>query len=71
MEKKLTIRIPSLWVCEVEGCFKLSRYPICNTCYFSNPRVREEMSPAALTRKAKIIHSPALSCDGGRLCKIY
>jgi len=71
MERKLTIRIPLVWVCEKEDCFKVSKYPTCNTCYFSNSRVSEEVSPTTLTRKTKIIHSTPLSSDGSRLRKVY
>ena len=71
MERKLTIRIPPLWVCEKEDCFRVSKYPICNTCYFSNSGMREEMSPTALARKSKVVHSHPFSGDGGRLRKIY
>ena len=68
MERKLTIRIPEIWVCEKENCFKVSKQQICNAC--SDPRVREEMSPTTLARKPKVIHCSPLSSDGGRLGKV-
>ena len=72
---KLTIRIPRIQLCSSEDCFNFSRYIYCNRCYAEDYsldiRMCEEMTPAALPSKPKIIHSTPLSSDGSRLRKIY
>jgi hypothetical protein len=72
---KLTIRIPRIQMCSSEHCFNFSRFIYCHRCYAEDYsldiRVCEEMTPAALPSKPKIIHSPTFSSDGSRLRKIY
>jgi hypothetical protein len=59
----LRIRIPDIHYCSVEDCVRLTRNSVCKHCVFktfSDPRMRQEMSPATLPRQSKVIHSPPL-----------
>jgi hypothetical protein len=67
---KLRIRIPEIYHCFSPDCTQVSRRLYCKDC-LSDARVREEVSPATLTRETKIIHSPPLSRDLSRLGKIH
>jgi hypothetical protein len=59
----LRIRIPQIYSCSSEDCFRLTRFPKCSFC--SNPylatRMRQEMTPATFPRKTQVVHSPPLS----------
>ena len=67
---KLRIRIPEIYHCFTPDCTQVSRRLYCKDC-LSDAGVREEVSPATLPSKTKIIHSPPLSSDLSRLGKIH
>ena len=59
----LRIRIPDLQYCSNDDCYRLTRNSVCKHCIyktFSDTRMRQEMSPAALPRKSKLVHSTPL-----------
>lgn len=58
----LRIRIPLIYYCSTEDCFRLTRFSKCSFC--SQPlatRMRQEMTPATFPRKTQLVHSPPLS----------
>lgn len=59
----LRIRIPKIDYCSKEECYRLTRNFVCKHCIysvFSDARMRQEMSPAALPRQTKVVHSTPL-----------
>jgi hypothetical protein len=67
---KLRIRIPEIYPCLTPDCTEVSRRLYCKDC-LSDAGVREEMSPATLTRKIKIVHSSPLGRNGSCLGKVH
>lgn len=58
----LRIRIPNNRACSSYGCFERTHSIVCRYCsMILASGVGQEMSAAALPRKPKFVHSPALS----------
>ena len=60
--ERLRIRIPKVYVCSLGSCTQLTRHGsgICGQCRVSDTRVREEVPPAALPDKPKLVHRATL-----------
>jgi len=59
----LRIRIPNVDYCSKDDCFRLTRNFVCKHCIFktfSDPRVRQEVSPATFRRETNLVHSTPL-----------
>jgi hypothetical protein len=56
----LRIRIPDIYYCSTEDCYRLSRQYICKQCIsniHSDARMRQEVSPTTLPSEPKVVHS--------------
>jgi hypothetical protein len=55
----LRIRIPEVYYCCTERCYRLSRQFVCKRCVsdmFSDARMRQEVSPTTLPSEPKVVH---------------
>lgn len=67
---KLRIRIPAVFPCFTVACTEVTRNLYCRECLL-DAGVCEEVPPATLPRKIKVVHSTPLGCDDGCLGEVH